>query len=445
MNVFEKFSGKKVLILGFGVEGQSTLRLIKESGVSMDLTVADKSKIDIDGVSVKYGDTYNYGLDDFDVIIKSPGVPMFEVQTRAFITSQTNLFLEVARHKTIGVTGTKGKGTTSTIIHSILKSAGLRTELLGNIGTPALEGLKTLDWYVFEMSAQQLQTSSLSPHIAVALKVVPDHLDHFVTKEAYIGSKQNIVRYQSEDDIFIGNDAAQFPRECASLTKARKVWCSTMPNDSCLVYVKDHYVCSNGQRIISCEEVATVFPGAFNLDNVTAAAAVGCYLNLDYGAIREGILNAKPLKYRFDNVGTFNGITFINASISTVPEVTIAHLRAFPGKIGALICGGFDRGVEQETLAKEIVELKIPFVVLFPTTGDLIKAKILENGGYIPTMYQVTSRTGKECIEEAISEIFKETAPGTVCLHSPGAASFGLFKDYKERGRLFEEAVLSQS
>jgi UDP-N-acetylmuramoylalanine--D-glutamate ligase len=217
-----------------------------------------------------------------------------------------------------------------------------------------------------------------------------------------------------------------------------------MPNDNCLVYVKDHYVCSNGQRIISCEEVATVFPGAFNLENVTAAVAVGCYLNIDYDAIREGILKAKPLKYRFDNVGTFNGITFINASISTVPEVTIAHLRAFPGKIGALICGGFDRGVDQTTLAKEIVDLKVPFVVLFPTTGDLIKAKILEIGGYVPKMFQVTSKTGKESMEEAVREIFKEVAPDTICLHSPGAASFGLFKDYKERGRLFEEAVIAQ-
>ena len=212
--IIEELTNKKVLILGFGREGKSTYKFIKENGVKCDLAIADRNDIDKndldDNVIVYTGEDYMNDILKYDIVIKSPGISFKGIDYSEFesrITSQTELFLKYARNKVVGITGTKGKSTTSSLIYQMLKEK-YNTRFVGNIGKPVFEeidGYDKTDIFVYELSSHQLEHIKYSPHIAVLLNMFEEHLDHYNSYDEYKEAKRNIFKYQGENDIYVFN------------------------------------------------------------------------------------------------------------------------------------------------------------------------------------------------------------------------------------------------
>ncbi len=292
------------------------------------------------------GKNYLKSLKNYDVIVKSPGVPIHlpEVE-KAFkqgkITSQTEIFLENCPGKIVGVTGTKGKSTTASLVYQILKQGGLKAHLVGNIGKPVLNLLfraTPKDVYVYELSSHQLYNLEKSPHIAVLLEYFPEHLDYYKNFKEYAKAKANITRYQTKNDYLIFNSGDKIVREIAKKSKAKKI------------PIKGKY---------------------YELDR-NAAKAVGKIFKIPLRIIQKAIKKFKPLPHRLELVGTFKGITFYNDALSTIPETAIAAIDALGANVQTIMLGGYDRKIEFKNLAKSVFKSKIKNVILFPTTGEKI-------------------------------------------------------------------------
>jgi UDP-N-acetylmuramoylalanine--D-glutamate ligase len=464
---------KSVLILGLGVEGLSTLSFLRELFPQKTLGIADHlalERLDIrsqQGISsdsrlaLHLGDEYLSSLGSYDIVIKTPGLsvalhPAIQGAIRAGkLTSHTSLFFANCPGTIVGVTGTKGKGTTSKLIHSMLIAGGLDAHLVGNIGNPPLPLLKQAresSIFVFELSAQQLETLQQSPHIAVLLNVVPDHLDHFVSFENYVAAKQNIALHQNERDFLICNPSLPLPRRIADQSRSQLVSCSIEASMNRGCFVEDEQVIcrlgGNRERVIAVQDVEAALPGSFNLNNVVPAVAAARLLGVEIEKIAEGIRGFEPQEHRFDRVGTFRGVTFYNASIATVPEVTIEHLKSLGDDVQTMLLGGFDRGMDFGILAERILASEVRTVILFPETGRRIWEKITEkaagaaSSARLPGYFFIDRADGPEgSMREAVRLAYLHTEPGKICLHSPASPSFGIFKDYRHRGELFKRYV----
>ena len=467
----EELETKSILILGLGVEGLSTLRFIRELFPDKTLGVADLGpleRLDAEAQTLiasdprlvqHLGQNYLEFLDQYDLIIKTPGISIARhpeiqrVYEAGKLTSHTALFFANCPGIIIGVTGTKGKGTTSKLIHSMLKAGGLDAHLVGNIGNPPLPLLRHTgksSIFVFELSAQQLETLRQSPHIAVLLNVVPDHLDHFASFESYVQAKQNIARHQNEGDYLVYNPAFPVTRRIASEAHSQLIPCSNEGSLDRGDFIEEWYVVpffGDTADSVALDDVNAVLPGSFNLYNVVPSIAVAQLLGLSIGQIVEGILSFKPEEHRFESVGTFQGVTFYNASIATVPEVTIEHLKSLGDDVQTMLLGGFDRGMDFGTLAEQIVHSKVRTVILFPETGRRIWEAIktwaaAESSSGPPQHFFIVGSAGAEsAMREAVRLAYLHTSPGKICLHSPASPSFGVFKNYKERGQLFKRFV----
>jgi UDP-N-acetylmuramoylalanine--D-glutamate ligase len=463
---------KSVLILGLGVEGFSTLSFLRESFPQKTIGVADhvplerldtesRERITSDSrLALHLGEDYLSSLPSYDIVIKTPGISVArhpEIQgaiRTGQLSSHTALFFANCPGTIVGVTGTKGKGTTSKLIHSMLKAGGVDAHLVGNIGNPPLPLLKQAresSVFVFELSAQQLETVQQSPHIAVLLNVVPDHLDHFVSFENYLTAKQNVARHQTENDFLICNPSLPIPRRIARESRSRLIPCAieaSMDRGCC---VEDGQVVSRlseiPERVVTVQEVEATLPGSFNLNNVVPAVAAAILLGVEIEKIVEGIRDFEPQEHRFDRVGTYRGVTFYNASIATVPEVTIEHLKSLGDDVQTMLLGGYDRGMDFGVLAQRILESKVRTVILFPETGRRIWEAITAKAGEatstrLPHSLFIDKAKGAEgSMREAVRLAYLHTEPGKICLHSPASPSFGIFKDYKHRGELFKRYV----
>ena len=468
----DELGEKSILVLGLGVEGLSTFKYLRALFPDKILGVADRAILEsLDPethelmrsdpcVVLHLGEDYLAALTSYDLVIKTPGISVVKnpevrrTMDALRLTSHTSLFFANCPGTIVGVTGTKGKGTTCKLIHSILRAGGRDAHLVGNIGNPPLPLLSEAgesSIFVFELSAQQLETLEQSPHVAVLLNVVPDHLDHFVTFENYVRAKQNLARHQSGSDYLIYNARFPVPRNIASESKSEPVAYSTEGLSGRGCFIEDRDVCihlgDRIERVMSLEEVSAVLPGRFNLDNLLPAVAAAKVLGVDNGSITTGVRNFAPEEYRFDRVGTFRGITFYNASIATVPEVTIEHLGALAGDVQTMMLGGFDRGMDFAALARRILESDVRTVILFPDTGSRIWDAIVEEaskwpGSKLPTHFYIDKMGGPENVmREAVRLAYLHTEPGKICLHSPASPSFGIFKNYKQRGELFRRFV----
>jgi UDP-N-acetylmuramoylalanine--D-glutamate ligase len=466
--MFEELEDRSVLILGLGVEGLSTYRVLRDRYPGKIFAVADRRTVEQldeptsaaleadDRVVLHLGDDYLSWLSAYDVIIKTPGIsiinsPAIKAALEAGrITSHTALFFANCPGLIVGVTGTKGKGTTSKLIYEILTAAGMDAHLVGNIGTPPLPLLDQAtdeSIFVYELSAQQLETLGSSPHIAVLLNIVPDHLDHFAGFEDYLSAKGNLTRYQSERDYLIYNAAFEAPRRIASQSTARLIPCSAVGSVERGYFIEaGGVVCrlreGEPERVIETSAVEAVLPGAFNLHNVIPAVAAAKLLGVGSSVIVDAVGNFKPLEHRFDRVGTYRGITFYNASISTVPEVTIEHMEALGQDVQTMLLGGYDRGQDFSELARRIAASSVRNVILFPETGRRILKALLDHTDNPPRAFFIERSGGaKEAMKKAVRLAFLYTEPGGICLHSPASPSFGLFRDFKERGTLFKRFV----
>ncbi len=411
-------SFQKTLILGFGREGKSTLDYFKKQSPDIKIGIADQSD----------GEDYLEKIKDYDLIIKSPGIPYLPEIREAkrqgkIITSATQIFFENFKGKIIGVTGTKGKSTTASLIYEVLKNGGLDAYLIGNIGKPALDLLNKLgenSIVVYELSSFQLEDLEKSPQWAVLTNIYPEHLDHHKDFSLYIEAKNNITKYQTKKDYLIYNAEIPELKIIAKGSKAQKIPFSK----------KD-------QRIVSGLIHKDTIPllGEFNLLNVVPAIIIGRLFKITDTKIEEAIINFKPLPHRLEFITEAQGVRFYNDSLSTIPEATAAALSALGENVETLIAGGYDRGLDFSVLGQAIAKSKIKNLILFPDTGTKIwKVVSLK----IKNLKLKIRKFDTDSMQNAVEIAFKRTNPGKIVLLSPASTSFNLFKDYEDRGNQFK-------
>ncbi len=393
---------RTALILGYGTEGRATKSFLEKYYPHIKIATADETD----------GHDYLERQKDVDIVIKTPGIPQRLVT--AHYTTATNLFFARVKgvHTTIGVTGTKGKSTTASLIYAMLKASGMHAQLLGNIGVPMLHALMEdvpVDTvFVIELSSYQLETLRIAPDIAVVLNLFPEHMDHHGSVDAYYNAKKNIVKYQTARDLFLYNDA-----------DTRLVqWARTAPS---VVRAFEHL--SDDER-----KVYTL-PGTHNYINACAAKTAARAVGATPKGIKEALRTFSPLPHRLSYVATVDGVIFYDDAISTTPESTIAALTALDN-VQTLILGGLDRGYDYTQLSDAIAHTSVRTLILFPETGKRIA---------IPK--SVTRVLYTESMDEAVAFALKNTDAGGICLLSPGAPSYNLYKNFKERGTAFRNAV----
>jgi len=446
------FKDKKIAILGFGMEGRDLVRFLlnKEARISLfDKKPEEElnfSGIDKNKIALSTGEQYlDSGLTDFDYVFRSPGVyryipEIIKAESRGVtIFSAIKLFFEVCPAKIIGVTGTKGKGTTSSLIYEILKSAGKDVYLAGNIGVPYLELLPKLtkeSFVVLELSSFQLIDMESSPQIAVVLNITQDHLDWHEDLDEYIDAKKNIVKHQKDNDFAIISADYKVPESFSSLTKAKVLYFSrnkkvkgSFSSDGNVYLSTDKEILLGGARDL-------LLRGEHNLENVTAAVAASGVLDISPQAIWKAVSSFKGLEHRLELVGRAKGISFYNDSFATGPQPTIAAVKSFSEPL-TVILGGSEKGLDYKGLGEEISKVEnLSSVVLIGRVGPKIK-KALQAAGYKGKMIDM----GRASMEEVVGEAVLNTPQGGVILLSPAAASFDMFKDYKDRGKKFKSAV----
>jgi UDP-N-acetylmuramoylalanine--D-glutamate ligase len=411
----DELKGKNILILGFAREGRDTLKFLRKYFPNKIFGIADQkdSLLNLPAKKVKLylGKSYLKDIRKYDVVIKSPGIPLRTIKPllkkSQYLTSETDIFFSLCKGTIIGITGTKGKSTTASLIYSILKKDGKRVHLVGNIGKPALQFLlkqTPKDIFVFELSSFQLEHLTQSPYVAVLLNLYQEHLNHHGSFAAYTKAKANITNFQSIKDFLIYNANDKEVVKIAKKSKAQKISFQRKP------------VSTNSSFLAPVEP----------------AVLVGKLFSVKNSKIQKAIKDFKPLPHRLENIGTYIGITFINDSLATIPEATIGALDTLGKTITTLIVGGFDRGVGTAKLAKRIEQSNITTLILFPTTGAAIFKSLKKkpkNAFFVANM------------KEAVKLAYLNTKKGSTCLLSPAAASFNLFSDYQDRGDQFKRFV----
>lgn len=433
----EYLSNSSILILGFGKEGKSTLKYIKDSKVNYTrLAIADKNEnIQKEG-GIEYflGEDYLSVINDFDIVIKSPGISLKYIdlsKLKCKITSQADLFLTFGGGKVIGVTGTKGKSTTTNFIYQMLKTEFL-VELVGNIGVPALDFVDNFDktdYFVYELSSHQLELVNSSPKIAVFLNLYEEHLDYYKSFEAYANAKRNIFKYQHATDMFVYNKDME-----QKLLADFNIVSNRIPvsqSEAIKAPLKNDYV------NIPLDIGRLHILGIHNLYNLTIAATVAKLVGVSEHGIKCTLEKLQPLPHRLQSIGCFGGVKYIDDSISTIPEATISAIESV-NDVDTVLIGGMDRGVNYVELIDYLLKSDVTNIILMYDSGKRIYYGLKSN-------YTRNNIIYAEELEQAVKLATAITRKGKVCLLSPAAASYGYFKNFEERGEKFMELVKKYS
>ena len=453
-NLIKYLENKKILILGFGMEGYSTYKLIRRHLPNQMVYISDANS-DVYGkyeevlrdsnVTIISQDEYLKDLEKYDVIMKTPGLSFKDIDTSKFIDkikSQIELFLEFVDVFTIGVTGTKGKSTTSSLIYHIISKQCEDVHLLGNIGVPLFDEIDKLtekSIVVLELSSHQLEFVQVAPNIAILLNLFEEHLDHYKSYEHYINAKLNICKYQKENDYFLYSIDNECLREHVkkmgdlkqnvfeiSLEGNRKV----NQNDR-LIIKKDNTAVDEAGDVFYTDSEARQILGDHNFNNIMFAITVAKIMNLDLKKANEDIYNFAPLEHRMEFVGEIDGVKYYNDSIATIPASTINGVETLKN-VNTLIIGGKDRGIDYSEFAEFLGNTNIEHLICLPDTGWKIADMVVNENMEKYIVHDM---------EEAVSFAKQLTKKGTVCLLSPAASSYGFFKNFKERGDLFKKLV----
>jgi UDP-N-acetylmuramoyl-L-alanine---L-glutamate ligase len=429
------YNHKKILILGWGREGQSTYQLLKTTCPDAELFVSDATRPTDENISVV---PYLDELSRFDIIFKTPGIPVSlpELQTYlhhgGHITSQLNEFLHVYRHQVIGVTGTKGKSTTTSLIAHIFEAAGKNVLFAGNIGTPVfdIDSEITPDTILtIEMSSYQLETVTASPHIAVLLNFFPEHLNYHNTLEHYFTAKTAITRFQTAADYFLYNQDIPRAEIFPTATLAQIKTFSDKENLSYPTEIQN--ILSNLSDIQLPETIKR-----WNI--LPALLAVHAYdpKLLQNDNILASLASFQPLPHRLQTVSNAGGITWIDDTLATIPEATIAALETLP-RVDTLLLGGYDRGIEFTKIVEAVMTHKIPAIAFFKPSGQKMYDALMADfpSAQKPMMKVV------DTMEEAVRFASTHTPKGGVVLLSPSSPSFGQFRDYRDKAAQFQHWI----
>lgn len=450
-NLFEL---KTVALLGFGREGRSTYRLIRSVLPAKPLTIIDENEeISNDNTfrddkHVKFitGKGCMNRIDDFEIAVKSPGIPSNTLPAdlnRVYLSSQTDIFLQAYGRQVIGITGTKGKSTTSSLVYHILKNAGKNTMLVGNIGIPPFDcvnDIKPETLVVMELSSHQLEYVSHAPHIAVLLNLFQEHLDHYYTYEEYKSAKINIGRYQSAGDYFIynhDNETLLQMIEKSGKQDHHSLSFSLEAGQDTALYIKYEWIeIKLGSTEIKLYNLIGGQPlkGQHNIYNIMAAAAATYLAGVSPSQIEAAVKTFNGLEHRIERVGTYAGIIWYNDSIATIPEATIEAIKTLE-TVDTLILGGFDRGIEYGVLYPFLAQCGVSNIIFVGEAGMRMMKEFNESGHQEKNIFTATDY-------RQVVDIAREvTQPGKICLLSPAAASYDMFKNFEERGNTYKKNV----
>lgn len=463
----------KLAVLGLGIENLALVKYFIKHGEM--ITVCDSrnetslgeryQELKRYGVNFRLGSNYLDNLTDFDIVFRSPGLPLFDSRLHQAqmagvkITSAMRLFLDLCPCRTIGVTGTKGKGTTSSLIAQILKYSqakkGLDVYLGGNIGIAPFEFLETIqpeDVVVLELSSFQLEDFEKSVHVAVITNITEDHLasadplnpNHHKSRKDYIIAKTNLFRHQKSSDLTILNMEDATCRELIPLVSGdlltygaeaqqKGAWFEKEPAGYYILWNINQHV----ERLIHSSKIQV--RGEHNLLNICAAALASQAVDADPDSIRRGISEFTGLEHRLEYVGVVNGVQFYDDSFATAPDPTIVAIKAFIEPI-ILIAGGADKGADFTGLAEVILHSAVKTIILIGTLAPRIRKEVEETAQLFGLPIPAMKEGGKD-MREIVTLAYHGAVPGDVILLSTACASFDMFKNYKERGKLFKAAV----
>lgn len=447
---FESLKGKKVAVIGLGVSNKPLVEGLLDAGVPV--LVCDKRRredfngaietLERRGLTAALGPDYLDHLEGTDVIFRTPGlrpdVPQIAraVAAGAKLTSEMEAFLDLCPCRIIAVTGSDGKTTTTTIIAGLLKAAGYRTFVGGNIGHPLLcqvDDIRPDDMVVLELSSFQLMTVAQSPSVAVVTNLAPNHLDVHKDMDEYVSAKRNIFAHQDARDKLVLNADNDITAGFAREARGAVTLFSRKKTVAGGVYLRDKTVMSAGHPVLNTDDI--LLPGLHNLENYMAAIAAVDGLVHDE-VIREFARTFGGVAHRIELVRELDGVRYYNDSIASSPSRTIAGLRSFDRKV-ILIAGGYDKHIPYDVLGPEILE-HVKALILTGDTAEKIKAATLAAPGYQegqPAIYDCAD------LKEAVERSRALAGPGDVVMMSPASASFDRFKNFEERGNAFKDLV----
>jgi UDP-N-acetylmuramoylalanine--D-glutamate ligase len=403
---------KKILLVGYGKEGHAVEKFLQKFHPQASITRTDQ----------KDGPDYLLKQRDFDLAVKSPGVPGRLLSIP--YTTGTNLFFGNTKATVVGVTGSKGKSTTASLIAHMLKHEKDDVILAGNIGVPLVslllnENICESTIVVAELSSYQLEDIMYSPHVSVFTTIFPEHIPYHETVEQYYEAKHNLIAHTKTNDVVVYN-----PVDPIQQKWIENIDCKVIPYTQMIT-----------------EDIAVIpLLGKHNRDNISAACTACYALGIPYSrSIPEYFADFAPLPHRLQIIKTVHDITYVDDAISTAPESTIAGLKALESiaPIGSLMLGGQDRHLTYEKLAHEIVSRKIPVLVFFPETGVLIEKAIQEISppAYKPLVLHTSS------MKDAVAFCARQTPKKHICLLSTASPSYTVWKNFEEKGDFFQKYV----
>jgi UDP-N-acetylmuramoylalanine--D-glutamate ligase len=452
-----KIIDMKIGIVGWGLEGKSAFNyfgpnheylIVNES--PLDSPPSNTSNVAIQvlegqrppGLTGNVEDlSYLKGIEDCDKIVYTPvsrkNLEKLFPDDHSFwskATTNQHIFFETVKSKNIiGVTGTKGKGTTATLITKLLEASGKKVHFGGNVGRPVLDFVNDIqpnDWVVLELANFQLYKFPYSPHIGVCLMITPEHLDWHPDMDDYIEAKSNLFRHQTSEDLAVYFADNAFSARTASYSRGVKIPYFKSPG----AYVRGDgniVVGENETVIVNKTEVKLL--GQHNLENICAALTAVWQITQNIESIRKVLSTFSGLEHRLEFVRELEGVRYYDDSFGTTPDTAIVALKAFE-EPKILILGGHDKGIPFDGLAKAVAKSNVRHVIAIGKTGPKI-AELLRGQGY-----QAISE-GLATMKEIVAEAHNKSHAGDVVLLSTGCSSFGLFKDYKDRGNQFKDAV----
>lgn len=437
MNKFTEYiknytENKSVCILGFGREGKATYRILSEYCSPKKIAVADINNIDNlpESVELICGADYQKSLDDFDMVFKSPGIVLEKQSSelKCLITSETQVFFEVYREQIIGITGTKGKSTVTSLIYHVLKESGKDCRIAGNIGIPVFdiaESMTDKTIVVCELSCHQLEYMTVSPTDAVFLNIFEEHLDHYGTMERYYNAKKNIYLHQKRDDyLLISSDI--MPENSPELLQY--IYGISVENADAEIYVHNGIIKRDyfDDYVIPTDKIKLL--GIHNHYNIAVAYFVtGFYVEPE--EFTKALCTFNPLAHRLEYVDTVNGIRWYDDSISTACATAIEAVKSVPN-IATILIGGMDRGIDYTPLVDFLSTADIN-VICMESSGKRIYDMFIQKNNvyYVPHL------------EDAVRLANEITPENCSCVMSPASASYGIFKNFEERGDVFKSLV----
>lgn len=445
----EKMRGSNITVLGIGISNLPLIKYLTELGAKVnarDKRTRDDmgevcNELEEIGVTLTLGDDYLKDLTG-DIIFKTPGMRYDIPELCAArdkgskVTSEMEVFFEICPSHIIGITGSDGKTTTTTIIYKLLTEAGYKTWLGGNIGRPLLsdvEKMESDDWVVVELSSFQLHTMKKSPEIAVITNISPNHLDVHKSYEEYIEAKTNIIQYQNSDNIAVINADNEAAVNAASAAKGKVMYFSR--NSLADVCLENGVIKCAGEPVLDIEDIK--IPGMHNVENyMTAIAAVNGLVSNDI--IRKIAKEFGGVEHRIEFVRELDGVKYYNSSIDSSPNRTINTLRVFPEKV-IMIGGGKDKGIPYDEIGTILTE-KVKVLILIGATADKIETALKNE----------TEKTGRgrdievihvKTYDEAVNTARGKAKKGDTVVLSPASTSFDMFRNFEERGNLFKKLV----